>query len=222
MAVVVDYTTGDGTAVAGEDYTPVTSTLTFPSGISETTFTIPILNDAVVEMNEVFSVTIANAVHGQIHNPTIPITILDDDVLPEDSFVYLPLIINALPLPESEFPIFIGELITARPVTIQGEVFYSTTVDMPETIPGTGQFFLSAHPEQLNPVVVDDEFVILLNGNEVFVYTFSELGGSPQWAIVEVPRSVMIALAGQKVVINYRDIFGRSVSASQIWLQHVP
>ncbi len=173
-----------------------------------------------METNEVFSVTTANVVHGQIHNPTLSVTILDDHALPEDSFVYLPLIMNPPALPESEFSIFIGELITARPVTIQGEIFFSTTVDIPETIPGTGQFFLSAHPEQLNPVVVDDELVMLLNGNEVFVYTFSELGGSPQAAIVEVPRSVLIALTGQKVVINYRDAFGHSVSASQIWLQH--
>jgi uncharacterized repeat protein (TIGR01451 family) len=222
MAVVVDYLTGDGTAVAGEDYTPVTGTLTFSSGISETTFTIPIMNDDVVETNEAFSVTITDSVHGQIHNPTTSVTILDDDALPEDSFVYLPLIINAPPLPESEFPIFIGELITARPATIQGEVFFSTTVDIPETIPGTGHFFLSAHSEQLNPVVVDDELVILLNGNEVFVYTFSALGGSPQSAIVEVSRSVLLSLAGQKVAINYRDVYGHSVSASQIWLQHVP
>jgi len=222
MDVFVDYQIVEGTAVSGEDYTPVSGTLTFPAGISETTFTIPIINDDIVETDEVFSVTIANAVHGQIHNATLSVTILDDDALPEDSFVYLPIIINAPALPESEFPIFIGDVVAARPVTAQGEVFFSTTVDIPETIPETGQFFLSRQPEQLYQVVVDDEFVILWDGEEVFTKNFSSYGQPPQPAIVEIPRSLLLSLAGHEVTVNYRDVYAHSVSASPIWLRHLP
>jgi T1SS-143 domain-containing protein len=60
--VTVNYSTSNGTATAGSDYTAVTSTvLTFVPGETSKTFTVPITNNAIVEGNETFNVNLASA-----------------------------------------------------------------------------------------------------------------------------------------------------------------
>jgi hypothetical protein len=57
----VDYTTSDGTAVAGEDYTATSGTLTFVAEDDrEETFVVPILADDDAEDEEAFTITLAN------------------------------------------------------------------------------------------------------------------------------------------------------------------
>ena len=67
--VTVDYTTVDGTAVAGRDYTSTTGTLTFPPGTTEGTVTVPLLNDSEDENAETFTLELFNPVDGIIDNP---------------------------------------------------------------------------------------------------------------------------------------------------------
>lgn len=52
--IAVDYTTQNGTAVAGSDYTAVSGTLYFRSGETSKTINIPINNDGATEPNETF------------------------------------------------------------------------------------------------------------------------------------------------------------------------
>ena len=59
-AVTVDYATSDGTATAGEDYAATASTLTFAPGEREKTVRVPILDDAVDEGRETFTLTLSN------------------------------------------------------------------------------------------------------------------------------------------------------------------
>lgn len=58
--ITVDYATSDVTATAGEDYTATAGTLDFPEGTYSRTIRIPILDDAVVEGDETFSLTLSN------------------------------------------------------------------------------------------------------------------------------------------------------------------
>ena len=80
-AVSVDYATADGSAVAGDDYTSTTDTLTFLNGETSKTITIPIVDDSNVESNETFSIDLSNvaggATLGVVSSTTI--TINDDD-----------------------------------------------------------------------------------------------------------------------------------------------
>jgi hypothetical protein len=125
--------------------------------------------------------------------------------------VYLPIIV-ANQLFSSDFPVHIGNPIPARPVIHQGEVFFSRQVRIPQIIPPTGRFYFSSQPNLPANIFVDDVMVVLDNGNEVFSY----FGNQP--GIAEVPRSVIEQMAGKIVTIQYRDLYGFEVEASEMWL----
>jgi Calx-beta domain len=59
-AVSVQYATSDGTAAAGTDYTARTGTLTFTSGMTTQSFTIPIIPDIANEADETVNLTLRN------------------------------------------------------------------------------------------------------------------------------------------------------------------
>lgn len=64
-AVSVNYTTVDGTALAGSDFTAVNGTLTWADGDSSVqTISVPILQDAIFEGNESFTVLLDGATGG--------------------------------------------------------------------------------------------------------------------------------------------------------------
>ena len=83
--VTVEYTTVDGTAVAGEDYTTNTGTLTFAPEETEKRVSIEIIDDEVFEGSdpETFTVQLHNPVNGDIEAGTATVTIIDNDKRPE-------------------------------------------------------------------------------------------------------------------------------------------
>ena len=77
QSITVQYATSNGTATSGSDYTSTTGTLTFNAGITTQIITIPILNDAVNEADETFSLTLSNptnALLGSTKSVTTTIT----------------------------------------------------------------------------------------------------------------------------------------------------
>ncbi|MFN8526793.1 MAG: Calx-beta domain-containing protein [Chloroflexota bacterium] len=79
--VTAQYSTGNGTAQAGADYTATTGMVTFGAGDTEKTFTVPILVDSVAEGAETFTVTLTSPGGGaSLGTPTAAtVTISDDD-----------------------------------------------------------------------------------------------------------------------------------------------
>jgi hypothetical protein len=79
--IEVQYTTVDGTAIAGQDYTPLNGTLTFPPGETRQTISIPILDDTEPEGIETFTLELTDVVsgNGTIRRGVGTGTILDDD-----------------------------------------------------------------------------------------------------------------------------------------------
>src|ERR1044072_8136111 len=59
--VTVNYSTANGTATAGSDYTALTGTITFAAGETTKTITAPIAGDTAVEANEPFTINLAAA-----------------------------------------------------------------------------------------------------------------------------------------------------------------
>ncbi len=81
-AVSVSYATSNGTATAGSDYTAVSGTLNWASGdTAAKTFTVAIIDDAVVESNETVNITLSNPTNGAvIGSPSaVALTITDND-----------------------------------------------------------------------------------------------------------------------------------------------
>ena len=82
LTVTVQYsTTGDPA-----DYTPISGTLTFAPGQTNTTLNIPIQDDALVEATESFTVTLSNPANATLTNPTTAIVQISDDDLPVVAF----------------------------------------------------------------------------------------------------------------------------------------
>ena len=77
--VTVDYKTVSGSAQAGVDFVPVQGTLVFQDGESAKSITIPILEDALVEYPESFSVILSNPTGGA-HFGAIDTTIISAEV----------------------------------------------------------------------------------------------------------------------------------------------
>ncbi|TWH57208.1 putative cell wall-binding protein [Desulfitobacterium sp. LBE] len=81
-AVSVDYATSDGTATAGTDYTAASGTLSFADGdAASKTFTVAIIQDAILEGNETVNLTLSNAAGGAaLGQSSATLTIMDDEV----------------------------------------------------------------------------------------------------------------------------------------------
>ncbi|WP_042490794.1 choice-of-anchor I family protein [Anabaena sp. PCC 7108] len=81
VTVATSISTGDTASAA--DFTANTQTLTFAVGETEKTFTVATIQDAIVEEDETFTVTLSNATDGAVissTNSTAQGTITDDDI----------------------------------------------------------------------------------------------------------------------------------------------
>jgi hypothetical protein len=58
--LTVDFATADGTAIAGQDYTSASGTLSFSDGETSKSFPIPIIPDGATESDETFTVALRN------------------------------------------------------------------------------------------------------------------------------------------------------------------
>ena len=83
QTVTVFYSTANGTATAGSDYTAISSTLlTFNPGETNKLLTVSVNGDGTVESNETFFVNLSGAGNALIADSQGLGTILDDDGLP--------------------------------------------------------------------------------------------------------------------------------------------
>lgn len=85
-----DFSTADGTAIAGADYTASNGSGTIPAGSSSTTIVIPVLDDATDEPNETFTVTVTptSGLTSGLGTALAPVTVTiidnDDAPIPEE------------------------------------------------------------------------------------------------------------------------------------------
>ena len=134
--------------------------------------------------------------------------------------LFLPIIINNQ-MAESFDPMFIGDAIPQRNANPPGEVFYSTTIQIPLELPSTGNFYLSAQSSTLTETLVDDE-IVFKNGSSILYTHDYSASGSPELVIVPIPRVTLGAMAGQTIIVEYHDVYGSVVKASDMWLIWVP
>jgi hypothetical protein len=82
QTVTVQYTTANGTAVAGSDYGATSGTLTFAPGVTTQTIDVPVTGDTTSEADETFTVTLSSSTNASIATATGTGTIVNDDSLP--------------------------------------------------------------------------------------------------------------------------------------------
>jgi len=80
-AVSIEYSTQEGSALAGVDYQETSGTLVWAEGdIDPKSFDIVLINDAISEDDEVFKVRLSNPVDASIEgNATVTVTVNDDE-----------------------------------------------------------------------------------------------------------------------------------------------
>ena len=81
-SVTVNAAASDGTATQGSDFNAFSSTVTFASGETTKSVTIPLINDSSDEDDETFTVTLSSANNATISSATATATITDDDAPP--------------------------------------------------------------------------------------------------------------------------------------------
>ena len=80
--VSVDYATADGSATAGEDYSAASGTLTFAAGETTKPVSVAVLDDAVNDGEETFTLTLSNPAGAWIEDGEATGTIENNDPLP--------------------------------------------------------------------------------------------------------------------------------------------
>jgi large repetitive protein len=80
--VTVNYTSADGLALAGVDYTAASGTLTFAPGALTQTLTIDLLGELIDEDDETFRVTLSNPTNATLLDAEAIGTIQDNDAAP--------------------------------------------------------------------------------------------------------------------------------------------
>ena len=81
-SVTLNAAASDGTATQGSDFNAFSSTVTFASGETTKSVTIPLINDSSDEDDETFTVTLSSANNATISSATATATITDDDAPP--------------------------------------------------------------------------------------------------------------------------------------------
>jgi hypothetical protein len=93
-SLTVDFATTNGTAIAGQDYTSTSGTLTFGAGETSKTIQIPITDDSTTEADETFTVSLSNTTNLEsLGSPnTLQVTVQDRTTVPSvviNSFLVL-------------------------------------------------------------------------------------------------------------------------------------
>ncbi|GAY17518.1 hypothetical protein MSZK_42440 [Mycobacterium sp. shizuoka-1] len=78
--VTVSYTTANGSATAGQDYTAASGTVTFAPGVTSQTVNVSVRGDTAVESDETFTVTLSSPSGATLGRATATGTVKNDDV----------------------------------------------------------------------------------------------------------------------------------------------
>jgi hypothetical protein len=171
-SVSVDYATADGSAIAGSDYTATSGPLTFNPGQTSKTVPVTIVNDALAEDDESFTLNLSNATGGiAIVDPQGVGTIVNDDPDPTVS------VANASVI-EGD----IGTTTLSLPVTLSGpsgrevDVDYATsdgTATAGSDYTATSGTLVFAPGETSKQIDVSVTGDLLVEGNQTITVTLS-------------------------------------------------
>lgn len=123
--VDADFTVTEGTALHPQDYTVASGSLAIPAGQTQTTISVPVVDDPNREQAETFTVTLTNPMHASLADGTAVGTITNDDARPR-------LAIGDVTVTELDTEAVVATI----PVTLSARTFEPVSVDF-ATVAGT-------------------------------------------------------------------------------------
>jgi Calx-beta domain/Domain of unknown function (DUF4114) len=170
--ITVDYSTADGTATAGSDYTAATGKVTFNPGETSKTIEIAVNGDTALERDETFAVNLTNPIGSTLDRVTGVGTIFDDD----RPIVALNLANTSVDESNKKLAQFnltrIGTLTQALTVgyTIAGT---ATNESDYKKLTGTATFKAGSAQATIDVKPIDDK---IYEGNETVILTLNDSG----------------------------------------------
>ena len=164
QTVTVDYTTQNGTAIAGSDYTATAGTLTFVAGDTSESITVPVAADAAFEPDENFTVVLSNAPLASFADDSATGTITNDDAVPTADLNVSKAIVGTGPFVTGPNATFTITVINNGPAA-------ATNVHVLDTLPA-GTSYVSAVPSAgscTGTVTVDCNVGTLTSGGNATV-----------------------------------------------------
>ena len=202
QTVTVDYSTSNGTAIDPADYQFVSGTLTFTSGQTTRTITVPIVGDTVPEPTETFFVNLVNATNATISIPQGTGTINDDDATGVFQFSS-----STASVAENANPGSINLTInrsgdTSGAASVRFETSDITAKQKTDYTfnSGTVQFGPGDISKTISVLIVNDAFV---EGPETFAVTLSNASGN---FAVGNPNSVTVTITDDDAVLGANPI----------------
>lgn len=210
--VRVDYTTVDGTALAGSDYVAQSGTLTFLPYDSVKTITVPLINDSVSETVETFSLKLSNESTSVIVRGTATATIGANDsaTVPQPR-------VSATDITVGEGDQYADVVVTlSAPSASKVTVAYATADDTAfdngydvETLSGTLTFL----PGETTKVVRMD---LINDASSEITERFKLQFSSPSGAVLGNPSYAYITVVDNDLVSENPSIFVRDVTVDEL------
>lgn len=202
-AVGVSYTTANGSATAGDDYTAASGTLSWADGDGATkNITISISQDTILEMDEDFTVSLSNPTGGAILTDPVlaTVSIADDESLPVQST--LAFTNQNVPVSENGGSVSIS---VARLLSTTGAVTvnYSTSPGIAaggvDFTPVSGTLSWAdgeVGTKSFNVAIIDD---LLVEPNETFAVTLTAPTGG---AVLGSPATATVTIIENEVNVQ--------------------
>lgn len=177
--ITVNYTTADGTAMAGVDYVPVSGTLIFPEGTNSRTVLIPILADQLSESNETFTIALSNPT-GEVDlatPSTATVTITNaapqppvTPILVTDGSTDLALALNATNMVAGDF-----DLTTQQNFSNDQRTRVSLFIEGASACEQASEYSVEAQDAQMNRFALPLEAVLKLPGSNPYAHLIVRL-----------------------------------------------
>jgi chitinase len=170
--VTTDYTTTDGTALAGSDFTAKSGTLTFAPGDTSKLFPVTIIDDSLAEDDETFTLNLSNATGGiAIVDPQGVGTIVNDDPDPIVSVANASVMEGDIGTTTLSLPVTLSGT-SGREVDVDYATSYGTATAGSDYTATSGTLIFAAGEtsKQIDVSVTGD---LLVEGNETFTVTLS-------------------------------------------------
>ncbi|ABX03294.1 MAG TPA: hypothetical protein DEF47_22150 [Herpetosiphon sp.] len=106
-------------------------------------------------------------------------------------------------------------------VTTLGQVFFTTSISIPQPIPSGGRYVLAGNAQGTAPSIVDDKVVLKAGNQTIFEFEYGGTG-TPNPTLVEVPNAIIESHIGQTITIEFRDVYGGRIQASTMYLVWIP